>query len=169
MNVYRCLAAALFLMVTLTACSTKSPQLAAVPDTLTLYSIDGGKERPVSVDKDKEAFRGYPVIGKVDVTDQRQRGPGIAGIEPVPQRHDHSVETAVGEEEEQRPERRHAGVASLVGFVGHREPGALECGKSAARRRHSRGQTKTPGLSEFNRSEGRPARTVVPDGTASQS
>ncbi len=73
MDVYRCLTAALFLMVMLTACSTKSPQLATVPDTLTLYSIDGGKERPASVDKDKEAFRGYPVIGKVDVTDAKAK------------------------------------------------------------------------------------------------
>ena len=51
-----------------------------VPEQLTLYSIDGRHFEPGKEPKVEEKFHGYPVLGKVEVTDPDRRKEIIAAL-----------------------------------------------------------------------------------------
>lgn len=50
------------------------------PEQLTLFSIDGRDEDRRGEIKAKESFHGYPVLGKVEITDPEQRERVIAAL-----------------------------------------------------------------------------------------
>ena len=50
-----------------------SPVVVAVPEKLTLYSIDGRDPDARYEPRDGETFQGYPSLGKVEVTDPAKR------------------------------------------------------------------------------------------------
>lgn len=54
-------------------------QATAVPDELMLYSIDGTKEPVQPIDG--EAFHGYPVLGKLTITDPDDRQKIMAALD----------------------------------------------------------------------------------------
>lgn len=61
------------LFVALSGCGGDPDPLVETPDSLTIYSIDGrdfeDDERP----KTDEEFKGYPVLGKVEIEDAEKR------------------------------------------------------------------------------------------------
>lgn len=63
--------ALLYLLVA--GCGRDSATGLDAPEQLTLYSIDGRDFEPGQRPKATEAFKGYPVLGKVEVTDPDKR------------------------------------------------------------------------------------------------
>lgn len=64
-----------------TGCAEKPVAVFNVPEQLTLYSIDGREIEARYQPMDGETFQGYPVLGKVEVTDAAERKELMASLE----------------------------------------------------------------------------------------
>lgn len=60
------------LFVSLTGCGEPDP-VVETPDSLTIYSIDGLDFEDDELPKTDEEFKGYPVLGKVEIKDAEKR------------------------------------------------------------------------------------------------
>ena len=67
-------------MCSLTRCSRNPLDKLDTPQQLTLYSVDGRDFEPGEEPKTDEKFHGYPVLGKVEITEEGQRRDLIAAL-----------------------------------------------------------------------------------------
>ena len=64
---------ALFLIVAVAGCSrSRAAPTVPTPDELTLYAIDGLVDEPKSFVSDATHFRGYEILGKVEIRNRRE-------------------------------------------------------------------------------------------------
>src|SRR5262245_30271461 len=64
--------------LTLIGCGGNSPT--PLPDKITLYSIDGRQQAIKDAKKDAERFQGFPVLGKIVITNMRERRNIVDGL-----------------------------------------------------------------------------------------
>src|SRR5262245_12544766 len=67
-----------FAAVSMLGCGTSSTS--PLPDKIILFSTDPLMENVVKKDDGKERFLGFPVLGKIDITGERQRRKIIEGL-----------------------------------------------------------------------------------------
>jgi hypothetical protein len=64
----------------LVGCGSEPISRIDASEQLILYSIDGGDYEPGQAPKTDEIFHGYPVLGKVDITDTAKRKEVVAAL-----------------------------------------------------------------------------------------
>src|SRR5262245_42014235 len=83
----RCIGS-LILFLAIIGCGRGSLNGLSDPEQLTLFSIDGRDEPQRGEAKAKESFHGYPVLGKIEITDPAQRRALLAALHDAIARND---------------------------------------------------------------------------------